>query len=106
MMDRDALVENLKRAVAEAYLLDENGVHRFDSSTPMNEIRAQAEEMGVMMGRVLGIAQHEGPINADIAIILRGWENNMIEQCLNTIGTHYGPGGVIREEMTGREHEE
>ncbi|MCE0975129.1 hypothetical protein [Pseudomonas putida] len=72
---------------------------------PMHEIRARFELAGVMIGRTLAMVNHEGPINAEIALKVRWFEEHYKERCLRTAGNLLGPGGTFREDSTSAPRE-
>lgn len=73
------------------------GVGKLEPSTPMHEIRARLELVGVMLGRSLAVCLHEGPVGADIAMAIRASEQKHKERGLKSAGDTFGPGGQVRE---------
>ncbi|MBK5518430.1 hypothetical protein [Pseudomonas sp. TH10] len=73
------------------------GVGELTASTPMHEIRARLELVGVMLGRSLAVCLHEGPVGADIAMTIRASEQKWKESSLRAAGTTFGPAGKVRE---------
>lgn len=73
------------------------GVGEIEASTPMHEVRARLELVGVMLGRSLAVCLHEGPVGADIAMTIRAAEQKWKECSQKSAGKTFGPGGQVRE---------
>lgn len=89
--DVEELQQKLVKLAQDAY-----GFNEFRPDTPMHEIRAKAEQAGMMYGRMLGAALYAGPINADIAMTIRIEEQEGKERFLASVERLAGPGGSLR----------
>ncbi len=81
------------------------GLGSIGPSTPMNEIRARAEKAGIMTGRAMGAILHEGPISADIAMVIRSFEEDYKARFLRSVTRVAGPGGKLRGLWDGQDSE-
>ncbi|WP_141562171.1 hypothetical protein [Pseudomonas sp. ICMP 561] len=77
------------------------GVDKIDPGTHMHEIRALGEQVGEMWGRSCAVCLHEGPIEAGIAFEIRAKVVESKKRALDTVTELYGPGGRIREILSG-----
>ncbi|MCQ4235419.1 hypothetical protein NAV31_17135 [Pseudomonas stutzeri] len=73
------------------------GYEKFSADTPMHEIRAKAEQAGMMFGRALAAALHTGPITAELAMEIRRSEQRGKERFLESADRLCGPGGYLRK---------
>jgi len=73
---------------------------------PMHEIRARFELAGVMIGRTMAMVNHEGPVNAEVALKVRRYEEHYKERCLRTAGNLLGLGGRFREKPASNPNKE
>lgn len=73
------------------------GIGKLEPTTPMHEVRARLELVGVLLGRSLAVCLHEGPIGADIAMAIRASEQDFKERTNRSIAKTFGPGGAVRE---------
>lgn len=89
--DIDELEQKLIRLAVEVY-----GYEKIKADTPMHEVRAAAEQAGMMFGRMLAAALHSGPVTADIAFEIRINEQQGKERFLASIDRLLGPGGEWR----------
>lgn len=92
--DEDELELKLLTAAAELY-----GFDRLTADMPMHEIRARAEQAGMLFGRAIAAAAHQGPITADIAMEIKASEQIGKERFLASVGRLLGPGGELRETL-------
>ncbi|MGE6687806.1 hypothetical protein ACQKFE_07410 [Stutzerimonas stutzeri] len=89
--DIGELERKLLQVATEIY-----GYDRFRPDTPMHEIRATAEQAGMMFGRMIAAALHSGPVTADIALDIRINEQQGKERFVASIERLLGPGGELR----------
>lgn len=73
------------------------GVGELEPSTPMHEIRARLELVGVMLGRSLAVCLHEGPISADIAMAIRASEIDFKARTQRSLVKTFGIEGEVRK---------
>lgn len=74
------------------------GYEKFSAETPMHEIRAKAEQAGMMFGRILAAALHTGPITADLAMEIRRSEQRGKERFIESAERLCGPDGYLRKQ--------
>lgn len=93
-MDLDVvdLEERLVRVATEV-----SGYKTITADTPMHEIRAIAEQAGMMFGRMFAAALHTGPITADLAFDIRINEQQGKERFAAAAGRLFGVGGDLRD---------
>lgn len=84
--------DKLVRLVAEV-----GGYATITAATPMHEVRAIAEQAGMMFGRMMAVALHTGPITADIAMEIRSSEQLGKERFVASASRLFGVGGDLRE---------
>jgi len=92
--DQDELQAKLSDLFASFFMGD------LDGNTPMNEVRARAELAGAMLGRTLAVVQHEGPVETDIAVTIRYFEQRFGKEIADRIGSMGAPGGQLRDLWT------
>lgn len=73
------------------------GVGKLEPTTPMHEVRARLELIGVLLGRSLAVCLHEGPINADIAMAIRASEVDFKERTQRSLVKTFGIDGEVRK---------
>lgn len=97
MIDYDVteLEEKLARLATEV-----SGYATITAATPMHEIRAIAEQAGMMFGRMLAAALHSGPITADLAFDIRVNEQQGKERFVAAAGRLFGVGGDLRDVLS------
>lgn len=75
--DIGELEQKLLQVATEIY-----GYDRFRPDTPMHEVRATAEQAGMMFGRMIAAALHSGPVTADIAHSISGSTSSKVRNGL------------------------
>jgi len=97
MIDYDVaeLEEKLIRVATEVC-----GYRTITAETPMHEIRAMAEQAGMMFGRSFAAALHSGPITAELAMEIRASEQRGKERFVESANQLFGVGGELRELLT------
>lgn len=97
MIDCDVaeLEEKLIRVATEVC-----GYRTITAETPMHEIRAMAEQAGMMFGRSFAAALHSGPITAELAMEIRASEQRGKERFVESASQLFGVGGELRELLT------
>ncbi|WP_312920139.1 hypothetical protein [Stutzerimonas nitrititolerans] len=94
--DVGELEEKLIRVAVELF-----GYENFSADTPMHEIRAKAEQAGMMFGRAFAAAVHEGPITAELAMEIRASEQRGKDRFLRSVDRLCLPGGELRRMWNG-----
>lgn len=97
MIDYDVaeLEEKLIRVATEVC-----GYRTITAETPMHEIRAMAEQAGMMFGRSFAAALHSGPITAELAMEIRVNEQQGKERFVAAAGRLFGVGGDLRDVLS------
>lgn len=90
--DKEAFRKDLTRFLCEHF-----GLGTLSPDTPMPEIRKRAEFVGSLLGRSMAVCLHDGPVGADIAMRIRGCEQEGKELILNVMAKLCRPGGELRE---------
>ncbi len=93
--DLTDLEERLVRIATEVC-----GYRTITAETPMHEIRAMAEQAGMMFGRMYAAAIHSGPITAELAMEIRASEQRGKERFVRSASQLFGVGGELRELLT------
>lgn len=80
-----------KQRVSDAQRQQVLSLHRRHS------LREVAEATGLPLGRSIAVCLHDGPVGADIAMKIRGCEQEGKELILNVMAKLCRPGGELRE---------
>lgn len=91
-IDYDALDARVIGVVLEAH-----GFGKLTAATPMDEIRALAEQAGEMYGRIAAAIEDAKPQAVAIAMDIDAWKQFGREQMLKATDELFQPGGDIRE---------
>lgn len=97
-IDPKELEEKLMRVALEIY-----GCADIKADTPMNEARALAEQAGMMAGRVIAAALHQGPVTLETVEAIKASENHYKERFLASFHRLLTPGGLLREHLNERD---
>jgi hypothetical protein len=65
------------------------------SKAPAHVMRAHFEQAGRLLGRTMAVVNHDGAVNAELAMKIRHCEEWYRKRCAQTVRNVYGPGGKI-----------
>lgn len=88
-VELDAVEEAIVRMVVTLY------APLIKKDTPMAEVRGILKEAGVMYGRLIATAVHEGPIDSSMLMMMRTAEQEGVER-MERRAHLFMPGGTIR----------